>query len=501
MTSATSRGLLRATLILGGAQVTNVVISIVRMKLIAMLLGPTGVGLLGVYANLMETVAVTAGLGMNTSGVRQIAKAREKADEVSQLRTLISLSLFLQGVIAMAAVWVLRRPLATWVFGDALRATEVGLVGISVFFAMLAMSQTTLLQGAREIGNLGRATIIGALAGSIIGLVAIYFRRDDALVAYLIIQSAATAATAYYFARRLHCAAAATVATSRHLALWQNLVTLGGVFMLAGLAYNVTLLLARALVTKQIGLDAAGYLAASWGISIQSIGFLFSAMASDYYPRLAEVVSSPTAANRLINEQVQLGLSIAGPFLLILIGLAPWIMVLLYSAEFRAASPLVQWQTTGNIFRLVSLPVSYFLIASARKWPYLAAEIFLNMLFLLFLWQALPLWGVDSAGPAFLFSYVLYTVALTWATRRMLSFKWEPLSLYLMCGYLILACTLLLLSRHHEVISASVSIVFALAGGLLGLRTVTHKIGTNKHSTDRIAYFFAAIGWPMNWPK
>ncbi|WP_282041261.1 hypothetical protein [Halomonas alimentaria] len=50
--SFNSRGLIRSMLVIGSAQAVNILISIIRMKLLAVWLGPAGVGLLGIYNNL-----------------------------------------------------------------------------------------------------------------------------------------------------------------------------------------------------------------------------------------------------------------------------------------------------------------------------------------------------------------------------------------------------------------------------------------------------------------
>ena len=67
------------------------------------------------------------------------------------------------------------------------------------------------------------------------------------------------------------------------------------------------------------------------------VGFLLGAMGADYYPRLTEVIHDKVAAVRLMNEQAQLGLAIGGPVLLLLVGLAPWVISLLILQRFRSS--------------------------------------------------------------------------------------------------------------------------------------------------------------------
>ena len=90
------------------------------------------------------------------------------------------------------------------------------------------------------------------------------------------------------------------------------------------------------------------------------VGFLLGAMGADYYPRLTEVIHDKVAAVRLMNDQAQLGLAIGGPVLLLLIGLAPWVITLLYSSAFEPAVTLLQWQMVGNVFKLASWAMSIF---------------------------------------------------------------------------------------------------------------------------------------------
>jgi PST family polysaccharide transporter len=63
------REILVSTLLIGGSSGVNVLISLLRVKAFALLLGPAGVGLLGVLQSLADLVRSAAELGINSSGV------------------------------------------------------------------------------------------------------------------------------------------------------------------------------------------------------------------------------------------------------------------------------------------------------------------------------------------------------------------------------------------------------------------------------------------------
>lgn len=169
-----SRGLIRSMLVIGSAQMVNILISIVRMKGLAVLLGPAVIGLLAIYNNLQGMVGNAAGLGMGSSGVRQIASARGDQQTLHRVRRVLLAAHLVQGLLALVAVWLLRHPLSVWLTGDAALATEVGLVGVGILLMLLATAHKALLQGLQCIGDLGRFTVIKALAGTLAGLFAVW---------------------------------------------------------------------------------------------------------------------------------------------------------------------------------------------------------------------------------------------------------------------------------------------------------------------------------------
>ena len=58
-------------------------------------------------------------------------------------------------------------------------------------------------------------------------------------------------------------------------------------------------------------------------------------MGTDYYPRLTATIHDPVATNRLVNEQTEVALLLAGPVLLAMLALAPWGMAMNEHVRFE----------------------------------------------------------------------------------------------------------------------------------------------------------------------
>lgn len=492
-----SRGLIKSMTIIGSAQAVNIVISIFRMKVLAILLGPTGVGLLSIYTSLQGVVTTAAGLGMGSSGVRQIASVKGDEQTLSRVRRVLLAAHLVQGALAMLGVWLLSAPISEWLFGNRSYATEVGLIGFAILLTLLGTAHTTLLQGMRRIGDLGRVTVFSALVGTIAGLAAVSLYGEAGLVWFVVAQPLATIAIAMRYTALLPKPTSVRPSAVEIWNVWKPMAKLGAAFMLGGLATTATLLLVRGRITQELGLDSAGQFAAAWGITMTYVGFLLGAMAADYYPRLTEVINDRVAANQLMNDQAQLGLAIGGPVLLLLIGLAPWAVTLLYSAEFAPAAELLQWQTVGNVFKLASWALGFAFVAAARGGIFVLVQVNFNVLFLAMLWFGLEPFGLAVAGPAFLIAYFLHFGLINILAYILQGFRWQSLSLSLLALHITLAVALLALARTAPEAAAIASVCLALATGLFGLRVVLIKMGPDGRIAARFARIYAAIGWPI----
>ena len=267
--------------------------------------------------------------------------------------------------------------------------------------------------------------------------------------------------------------------------------------MLGGLANTATLLFVRSAITQELDLEAAGYFAAAWGITMTYVGFLLGAMGADYFPRLTEVIHDRDAASRLMNDQAQLGLAIGGPVLLLLIGWAPWVISLLYAKEFGPAATLLQWQSVGNVFKLASWAMSFAVVAAAHAKIYFFMELSFNIVFLALVWWLLPRIGLEITGVAFLLGYVTYFGTVYLIVRHLRGFRWQALSLRLLGLHVVLAASLLGLSFMAPLAGIVASSLLAAMTGIIGVRVVLEKIGPAGRLAEKCFKVYARLGWPI----
>src|ERR1035438_9792929 len=84
------QGILKSAALLGSARVMTLVIGLARVKALAVLIGPVGVGLIGTYDVLVQMAIYVFGMGVQASGVRQVAIANSQQDPDRTARNVIS---------------------------------------------------------------------------------------------------------------------------------------------------------------------------------------------------------------------------------------------------------------------------------------------------------------------------------------------------------------------------------------------------------------------------
>ncbi|NMG46006.1 oligosaccharide flippase family protein [Aromatoleum toluvorans] len=435
------REILRSSSIIGGASVINILLGLVRTKLAAVLLGPAGVGMIGLLQSVMTTASTASALGFGTVGTRQIAEAAGKEDQaaVAAARRALFWGTTGLAVIGGAAFWLLRDILAVWVLQAPELGAKIGWLAVGVTLSVAAGSQTALLNGLRRIGDLARISVASAVLSTLLSVGALLWLEEVAVLLFVLAAPISSFILGHWFVSRLGGVRAPATPLAQLGQQWRTMGRLGTVFMISGLVVTVGQLAVRTLVQRELGVELLGQFQAAWAIGMTYIGFVLTAMGTDYYPRLTAVIHDRETANRLANEQTEVALLLAGPIFLVMLGLAPWLIDLLYSRAFDDAVIILRWQVLGDVLKVASWPLGFIILAAGDGRTFMLSESAAIGAFVFFTWIGLPVIGVQATGVAFLVMYAVYLPLVYWLGRQRTGFAWERRVLWQFVALLIAA--------------------------------------------------------------
>jgi len=204
------------------------------------------------------------------------------------------------------------------------------------------------------------------------------------------------------------------------------LLKLGVVFMASALMMMGTAYLTRIIVLRKINLEAAGCFQAAWTLGGYYISFILQAMGADFYPRLTAVANDHAECNRLVNEQAEVGLLLAGPGVIATLTFAPLVMQLFYASEFWPAVEVLRWICLGMTLRVASWPMGFILLAKGARKLFFWSELLSNLLYVGLVWLGVVFFGLKGTGIAFFGLYAAYWIGIYMIVRRLSGFRWSP---------------------------------------------------------------------------
>jgi PST family polysaccharide transporter len=462
---ASYRQIVKSTVVVGGATAGSIAIGLVRTKIFALLLGPLGIGLLGLLQAILGTATTMFQLGFQVSGVRQVAATEADPEASAVARAALWSLTWPLGVAGALLLWLARVPVAQLATGATDHAGDVGLLGIGVWLTVISTTQLAVLQGYRRIGALARVKLWSALVGAVIGIGLVYWLREAGIVWAIVAMPLASILVAHYYHPSFPKWAWRDLTLSALTPEWLALIKIGAAVTLSGMVAHAAGVVARALIVREGGLDSAGLFQAAWGVSSTNLTLLLGAMSADYFPRVSAVAADPEKVGRLVHQQLGFALLAGGPLLVAMSGGAPLVLQLLYSSQFTGAAHLLQWQLMGDAMKLVGWALGIVLLARQDTQSYLASELGFPIVYLGLLAALLPRLGIEAAGIAYFCSYAIYSAAIAlicWKRHRIA----VPGGTYGLAALLVLLLAALLVASTWSATGALIAgILMALALG------------------------------------
>jgi PST family polysaccharide transporter len=436
------RHILKFTAILGGTTLAGILIGLVKMKLVATLLGPAGVGLIGLLLTFVSFGSAIAGLGLQTSGVGQIAGASEdrRAQEIAR-RALWTLSIGMS-FVGGAALWALRRPLSVLVTGDPSYAATIGWTAIAVSLAIIGSAQSASVQGYRRMGDVARMQLISNLLAAVCGVAAIHaLPATTGFILFVLATPFMACLVGAIFVRRLPRLRTGPVSIATLIPVWRALAGLGIAIALTAILGSLTQILVRAIVIRGMSLEAAGLFQAAYSVSAVNLGIILAAMAADYYPRLVSAGDDHARMGALVNQQLHIALGLGAPVLACLSFMAPLALTLLYSSAFSEAAGLLRWLVAADALRLVGWALGFLMLARRAKIGYFLTEASFGLVFVPACYLLVPKVGLAAVGFGYFLAYATCLAVAMFVSHRKLGLRLDRanvrkalLTVLLLCG-------------------------------------------------------------------
>ncbi len=420
------RQIIKATSIFGGVQVFQIIISIARSKIIAVLLGPAGMGIAGLLSSTLGIIASVTNLGLGISAVKDVAEAHASGDEkrVSLVISVFRRLVWLTGLFGAVFTMLASRWLSQLTFGNQNYTLAFVWISITLLLNQLSSGRGVLLQGMRQLQYQAKASMYGALIGLLVSTPIYYFFRIDGIVPSIIISSVIGLGLEWFYSSKLKVKGVGVDARTLY-SEGKEMVRMGVVLSMSGFIGSIGAYIIRVFISNNGGVAEVGLYNAGFSIVNTYVGMVFAAMGTDYYPRLSEISGDNARARELINQQAEVSVIILSPILAVFITCIEFVVVLMYSGKFIPISGMIQWAAIGMYFKAVSWAIAYILLAKGESVLFFWSELVASIYSLLFGMLGYKIAGLEGIGISFVVGYFCYLLQVLIISKYKYRFSFD----------------------------------------------------------------------------
>ena len=420
------RNIFKATTLFGGVQVYQILISIIRSKFVAVLLGTAGMGIQGLLQSSISMVQNFTSLGLAASAVRDVSEANGSGDINRTARTVTALRrlTWITGLLGMLVVIFLSPVLSKTSFGNRDYILPLIFLSCIPLIDQLGTGNTVVLQGMRRLKDLARASTIGVTLGLVISVPIYYFWGIKGIVPTLILSSLSAFIINAFFAHKVSLPRV-SMSVRETLNCGKSMMIMGVAFSVSGIVVTTTSYIVRSYIMRHGGASMVGLYQAGFAIIGTYVGMVFSAIGTDFYPRLAAVNQDNEACRSIVSQQGEIASHILGPILCVCALTMPIILRILYSDQFLDSCPYVLWCCPGMMLKLASWLIAYQFVAKAESVIFMETELFSGVVNVIAYIIGYNLGGLAGLGMAFSISYLLYLVLVYVISARRHGFRFS----------------------------------------------------------------------------
>lgn len=472
------RSIFKATSLFGGVQVYQILIQIIKSKFVAVLLGPAGVGIMGLYQSGLQLVKQISNMGLSQSAVRDVSEANGSNDiqRIVKTVTVVRKLVWITGLSGLIIVAFCSPFLSKFSFGNYDYTIPFIILSFTLLLDQLSVGQKVVLQGMRRLKDLAKCTAFGATFGLITSVPLYYWFGIDGIVPTLILNSACTLVLSWLYSRKLKVETI-QITPKQTFEQGKQMLAMGVSMSLSGIFATVVSYVIRAFIQNEGGVEQVGLFQAGFAIMTTYVGMVMNAIATDFYPRLAAVNNDNAKCRETICQQGEISIMILAPMLCCCLVFMPFVLKILYSDSFLAANEFISWACVGMILRLGAWLIAYLFVAKADSKMYIINEFVVNIYNVLFSFIGYKYLGLTGLGIAFALEYLLYFIQVYTIARKRYGFNFS--SSFVKCygiQLLLVVLCLFVVLVSDSLVKYAMGIAIILTSSYLGVKGLNQRM-------------------------
>jgi PST family polysaccharide transporter len=401
--------LIKITSLQGASVITRIIAGILTSKAIAVFIGPTGLALIGNLQNFVSSFQTVAILGFYNGAVKYISDFKDNTLELSKTLSTIFYVGFTSSILVSFFCYFNAELINNIIFPVYNNyAYVIKIFAIVLPFYALNMFSFSIMNGFSKYKILIIINIIGQILSVSIALLLIYQNKiDGALISVVIAESLIFLITLVGIINRRTLVPLIKV-NNISLSFLKKMSSYSLMALFTAVVLPLVAIAIRSYIIENVGYKDAGFWEAMTRISKYYLMLVSSLMALYILPRFSEIEDVKEFRKEVFSFYKTI-IPVLGIGLVAVYFLKAYIVMIIFSEDFKPVEDLFFWQLLGDFIKVLSMVIAYQFLAKKMFWHYILTEAFLVItLYTTSVYFIDMFDGVKGAVMAHFVSYVMY---------------------------------------------------------------------------------------------
>jgi PST family polysaccharide transporter len=396
----------------------------ISVKIIALIVGPTGIALLGQLNNFSTIITTIASGGINSGVTKYVAESGKTEEKVKQWLS-TGLQITVWSSLACGIVVVIFHQFLSKTI---LLSGDYGFVfvifGSTITLYSLNMLIASILNGFKEYKKYVLVSIVGSIFGLLFTIFCVLvWQLPGALVSAVTFQSIMFFIS-FGMIRKLHWVNKSYFIEKFNWIIGKKYFKYTLMTFTSAATAPVSQLILRGYVITNISFAEAGWWEAMNRISNMYLMIITTSFGVYYLPRLSELRNDVS-----LKQEISKAYKLIIPILICGFSLIYFfrflIIRILFTDEFLSMENLFFWQLCADFFKISSWLLAYLMLAKAMTKAFISTEILFNLLFISLSFFFMKFNGLVGITQALAINYLLYFLFMIFVFRKIIFIKNE----------------------------------------------------------------------------
>ena len=399
----------------------KVITNFISIKVVAVIIGPSGVALLGQLSNFSNTFLKLASGGNNSGVTKYIAEHKYQEDNIKKIIGTATLISFYLSILCGIVMIVLSDYFTRVILDD--HHHQYGSIfivfGITIFLFSLNAKLLAILNGFQQYKKFIIIDIVTSTVGLIFSIVLVLkWGVYGALLASVTYQSIIVFIS-LFFVLKLHWFKWNFLFKGFDKNMAIKLSMYAFMTLISAITVPISQILVRTRIKDTLSLNEAGIWEGMNKVSGMYLMVITTSLGIYYLPRLAELKDS-----YYIKKEIFKTAKLLFPFVLLMslsiYFMRDFIIELIFSKEFKTMNNFFIYQLIGDFFKIFSWLLGYQMLAKTMTKTYVLTEILSSITWVSLSFLLIQKIGSIGATVAYAITYVIYFIFLLFIFRNLL---------------------------------------------------------------------------------